>query len=58
MIFVYGFITGISDTDTINYCPKCGEEITERYGNGMAECGKCGLYFGVIEGGGGESEEQ
>ena len=23
----------------------------------MAECGKCGLYFGVIEGGDSESED-
>lgn len=55
---MYGFIAGISDADAINYCPKCGEEIAERYGNGMAECGKCGLYFSVIEGGDSESEEQ
>lgn len=24
---MYGFISGISDTDDINYCPKCGREI-------------------------------
>lgn len=35
---MYGFISGYTDTDEINYCPKCGEEIREWRGDGTAVC--------------------
>lgn len=43
-----GFISGISDTNDIHYCPKCGEEIYSCHGDGMATCDECGYRFGVI----------
>ena len=46
---MYGFVSGISDTDDINYCPKCGEKIYSYKGNGEAVCDKCGFRFSVIE---------
>ena len=46
---MYGFVSGISDTDDINYCPKCGEKIYFYKANGEAVCDKCGFRFAVIE---------
>lgn len=46
---MYGFISGISDTDDINYCPKCGHEIETSRADGTAQCGECGFHFGVVE---------
>lgn len=46
---MYGFVSGISDTDDINYCPKCGEEIYSWKANGEAVCDACGFRFTVIE---------
>ena len=46
---MYGFISGISDTDDINYCPKCGGEKLSLHGNGTAVCLDCGFAFAVIE---------
>ena len=46
---MYGFISGISDTDDINYCPKCGERIGTYKGYGTAVCDECGFRFGVVE---------
>ena len=46
---MYGFISGYSETDDINYCPKCGAEIREHRGDGTAECDECGYHFGVVE---------
>ena len=46
---MYGIMTGITDTDDINYCPKCGAEIVTAHGDGTAECDECGYHFGVIE---------
>lgn len=46
---MYGFIIGISDTDDINYCPKCGREILTFRGDGTAVCLDCGFVFGVVE---------
>ena len=40
---MYGFVSGISDTDDINYCPKCGEKIYFYKANGEAVCDKCGF---------------
>ena len=31
---MYGFVSGISDTDDINYCLKCGEKIYSYKANG------------------------
>lgn len=46
---MYGFVSGISDTDDINYCPKCGEKISYWKANGEAICNECGFRFAVIE---------
>ena len=45
---MYSFVSGISDTDDINYCPKCGTPIRE-YGSGIGICYACGFRFAVIE---------
>lgn len=45
---MYGFISGYTDTDDINYCPKCGKEVRELHGDGTAVC-ECGYHFGVVE---------
>ncbi len=46
---MYGYIAGITETNDIKYCPKCGEEIRERHGDGTAVCDECGYHFGVVE---------
>lgn len=46
---MYGYISGYSDADEINYCPKCGEEISEYRVDGTADCSECGYHFGVVE---------
>lgn len=46
---MYGFISGLTDTNDINYCPKCGKEIGDYYGDGTALCNDCGYRFGVVE---------
>lgn len=48
---MYGYISGFTDTDDISFCPKCGEEITEYFGDGTAKCNneECGYHFGVVE---------
>ena len=46
---MYGFISGISDSNDINYCPKCGENIYFYKAKGGAVCDKCGFRFSVIE---------
>ena len=47
---MYGFISGYTDTDEINYCPKCGERIEDYYGGGTGYCRECDFRFGVVEG--------
>jgi ribosomal protein L37AE/L43A len=54
---VYGFISGISDSDAINYCPFCGGEIDYRYADGTAHCSECGAIFGVVQVDGDPEEE-
>lgn len=49
MILMYGYIAGYSDTEDIDYCPKCGAEIREYRGDGTAVCSECGFHFGVVE---------
>lgn len=46
---MYALISGISDTDYINFCPKCGEPIRTHCGDGTAKCESCGFRFGVVE---------
>ena len=46
---MYGFICGVTDTDNINYCPKCGTIITSCNGDGTAYCDECHFVFGVVE---------
>lgn len=51
---MYGPIAGITDTDEINFCPRCGSSIKEYRGDGTAVCRECDYYFGVVETEGGE----
>ena len=46
---MYGYISGISDGDEINYCPYCGGKITARFSDGTATCDECFRRFGVVE---------
>jgi uncharacterized Zn finger protein (UPF0148 family) len=46
---MYGYISGYSETSIINYCPACGEEIAETFGDGTGKCSVCGMRFAVIE---------
>lgn len=46
---MYGVITGITDTDEISFCPKCGERIKIFYADGTATCENCDYRFGVVE---------
>lgn len=55
---MYGYISGYTDTDTIHYCPKCGERINVVYADGTGKCGNCGLIFGVVECEEGKYDEQ
>lgn len=54
---MYGIITGLADTDDVNYCPKCGESIWSSNGDGSCEC-ECGFKFYVIEHEDSQNEEQ
>ena len=46
---MYGYISGYTDTDIINYCPRCGRETSIYYGDGTGKCTHCGFHFGVVE---------
>lgn len=46
---MYGFISGVSDTDDIKYCTKCGSDDLERFCDGTVKCCECGYKFGVVE---------
>ena len=46
---MYGYINGMTDNNDISFCPRCGAEIMEFYGDGTAECEECGYHFGVVE---------
>lgn len=46
---MYGIIQGLSDTDEIKYCPRCGYEVSEYYADGTAMCRGCNYRFGVVE---------
>ena len=49
---MYGMISGISDTDDIIFCPRCGEDVRRNgfyYGDGTAKCCGCNYHFGVVE---------
>lgn len=46
---MYGIIQGLSDTDEIKYCPRCGYEVSEYYADGNAMCRGCNYRFGVVE---------
>lgn len=45
---MYGIVTGISDTDSIKYCPVCGEEVSTFHADGTATCNECGCRFGIV----------
>lgn len=46
---MYAYIGGISDTDEINNCPFCGEEVSNTHADGTVTCDSCGRRFGVVE---------
>ena len=46
---MYGYISGITNSEEIEFCPKCGEAIKKFYGNGTAKCEKRDYHFGVVE---------
>lgn len=46
---MYGFISGITETDDISFCPKCGSDDLDRFGDGTARCYECEYHFGVVE---------
>lgn len=46
---MFGYLCGYSDTASINYCPACGERVSESFADGTCQCNECGLRFGVIE---------
>lgn len=46
---MYGFISGYTDTGEINFCPKCGEKVSQYRADGTAECSECEYHFGVVE---------
>ncbi len=46
---MYGYIGGITDTDEINNCPFCGEEISTMHVDGTVTCDSCERRFGVVE---------
>lgn len=46
---MYGHIAGLTDTDEINFCPYCGEEITIMHAGGTVTCDSCKRRFGVVE---------
>lgn len=48
---MYGYLQGYSETDSIEYCPKCGKPIHVGYADGTVQCTnkECRLRFGVIE---------
>lgn len=46
---MYGFISGYTVSDNINFCPRCGRLIGVHYGDGTARCDGCGFRFGVVE---------
>lgn len=46
---MYGYINGVTDTNDIYYCPKCGAIIGEYRADGTAVCDECGYHFGVVE---------
>ena len=46
---MYGYIGGITDTDEINNCPFCGEEVSISHVDGTVTCDSCERRFGVVE---------
>jgi DNA-directed RNA polymerase subunit RPC12/RpoP len=45
---MYGYVSGISETEDIRHCPNCGEEISSGYADGTAQCDKCDSRFAVV----------
>ena len=46
---MYGFISGFADTEGVDFCPFCGKEIFEYFGDGSCRCEECDRRFAVIE---------
>ena len=46
---MYGFVSGISDSNDINYYPKRGVIIAAYRASTTARCLDCGFVFAVIE---------
>ena len=39
-----------ADAEIVDYCPRCGERVSTRYGDGGVKCGNCKFHFYVSEG--------
>jgi hypothetical protein len=46
---MYGYIGGVTDTDEINFCPYCGENVSVMHADGTVTCDSCKRRFGVAE---------
>ncbi len=46
---MYGYIGGVTDTDEINFCPYCGENVSVMHADGTVTCDSCKRKFGVVE---------
>ncbi len=46
---MYGYIAELTDTDEINFCPYCGEEVSIMQAGRTVTCDSCKRRFGVIE---------
>lgn len=46
---MYGYIAGLADTDEINYCPYCGEEVSIMHAGGTVTCDSCKRRIHVKE---------
>lgn len=46
---MYGFVSGLADTDGVEYCPFCGSEVDSKYADGSCKCDECGRRFYTLE---------
>ncbi len=40
----------VAAPDMVDYCPRCGKEVSMRYGDGGVKCENCNLHFYIVEG--------
>lgn len=46
---MYGYVDGYTETDGIDYCPKCGSDCLISHSEGVFVCLDCGYRFSVVE---------